>query len=70
MAAVRFCNSVANMMTAFTNGEQCMLYPANQNPVKGIIQSIMREDGSGLSYVVKVVRFNNEYMTVYVRFTQ
>jgi hypothetical protein len=70
MAAVRFCNSVADMMVAFTTGERCMVYPANVPAVSGIILSITREDGSGLSYIVKVCTRDNVYTDVYVRFTQ
>lgn len=68
--AARFCNSVADMMIGFMNGDTVMLYPANETPVTGIIMSIMREDGSGLSYMVKVCKPNNMYTDVYVRFTQ
>lgn len=70
MAAARFCNSVADMMIGFMNGDTVMLYPRNEVPVSGVIMSITREDGSGLSYVVKVIKSGNVYTDVYVRFTQ
>jgi hypothetical protein len=66
----RLINTVAKMMDAFVKGDRVILCPANVKPIVGHMVSVLREDGSGLSYVVTLRNKNGTHSDVYVRFME
>jgi hypothetical protein len=56
------------MFSAFVNGDIIEFHnKGNNTMVKGIIQSIERENGSGYSFNLKVKIFNGQLVDVYTR---